>query len=56
MEQVVRSLPQAFRIIKEMRLYGDEESDYRSTARESLSWIPDERSDRSAPGGDGFTR
>ena len=43
MEQVVRSLPQAYRIIKEMHLYGDEESDYRSTARESLSWILEDR-------------
>lgn len=43
MEQVVRSLPQAFRIIKEMGLYGNEESDYRSLARESLSRILEER-------------
>lgn len=43
MEQVVRSLPQAFRIIKEMGLYGDEESDYRSMARESLSKILEDR-------------
>ena len=43
MEQVVRSLPQAYRIIKEMHLYGDEESDYRSTARESLSRILEDR-------------
>ena len=43
MEQVVRSLPQAYRIIKEMHLYGDEESDYRSLARESLSKILEER-------------
>ncbi len=43
MEQVVRSLPQAYRIIKEMRLYGDEESDYRSIARESLSKILEDR-------------
>jgi len=39
MEQVIWSLPQAFRIIKEMRLSGDEESDYRSLARKSLSKI-----------------
>lgn len=43
MEQVVRSLPQAYRIIKEMHLYGDEESDYRSMARESLSKILEDR-------------
>ncbi|MDD5039124.1 MAG: IS256 family transposase, partial [Dehalococcoidales bacterium] len=43
MEQVIRSLPQAYRIIKEMRLYGDEESDYRSSARESLSRILEDR-------------
>jgi putative transposase len=43
MEQVVRSLPQAYRIIKEMGLYGDEESDYRSSARESLSAILEDR-------------
>lgn len=43
MEQVVRSLPQAYQIIKEMRLYGDEESDYRSLARESLSKILEDR-------------
>ena len=43
MEQVVRSLPQAYRIIKEMNLFGDEESDYRSSARESLSRILEDR-------------
>lgn len=43
MEQVVQSLPQAYRIIKEMGLYGDEESDYRSMARESLSKILEDR-------------
>jgi len=43
MEQVVRSLPQAFRIIKEMHLYGDEETDYRSLARDSLSKILEDR-------------
>ena len=43
MEQVVRSLLQAFRIIKEMSLYGDEESDYRSLARDSLSKILEDR-------------
>ena len=43
MEQVVRSLPQAFRIIKEMNLFGDEESDYRSSARESLCRILEDR-------------
>jgi len=43
MEQVVRSLPQAFRIIKEMGLYGDEETDYRSLARDSLSKILEDR-------------
>ncbi len=39
MEQVVRSLPQAYKIIKEMGLFGEEESDYRSSARASLSQI-----------------
>jgi len=39
MEQVIRSLPQAFRIIKEMNLFGDADSDYRSSARESLQAI-----------------
>jgi putative transposase len=39
MEQVIRSLPQAYQIIKEMHLYGDEESDYRGLARESLGKI-----------------
>lgn len=43
MEQVIRSLPQAYQIIKEMHLYGDEESDYRSMARESLSKILEDR-------------
>jgi len=43
MEQVVWSLPQAYQIIKEMHLYGDEESDYRSMARESLSKILEDR-------------
>ena len=43
MEQVVLSLPQAFRIIKEMGLYGGEESDYRSLARDSLSKILEDR-------------
>jgi putative transposase len=43
MEQVVRSLPQAFRIIKEMNLFGDVESDYRSSARESLRAILEDR-------------
>ena len=43
MEQVVRSLPQAFKIIKEMNLFGDGESDYRSTARESLQRIMEDR-------------
>lgn len=43
MEQVVRSLPQAYRIIKEMHLYGEQESDYRSMARESLSKILEDR-------------
>ena len=37
MEQVVWSVPPAFRIIKEMGLYGDEELDYRSLAWDSLS-------------------
>jgi transposase-like protein len=36
MEQVVKSLPQAYKIIKEMNLIPDEESDYRESARESL--------------------
>jgi putative transposase len=43
MEQVVRSLPQAFRIIKEMNLFGDAETDYRSSARESLRAILEDR-------------
>jgi putative transposase len=43
MEQVVRSLPQAYRIIKEMNLFGDAESDYRSSARESLRAILEDR-------------
>ena len=43
MEQVVRSLPQAFRIIKEMDLFGDAESDYRSSGRESLREILEDR-------------
>ncbi len=43
MEQVVRSLPQAYQIIKEMHLYGDEESDYRSVARETLGKILEDR-------------
>jgi transposase-like protein len=43
MEQVVRSLPQAFRIIKEMNLFGDAESDYRGSARESLRKILEDR-------------
>ena len=42
MEQV-RSLPQAYRIIKEMHLFGDTESDYRSSARESLQKILEDR-------------
>jgi putative transposase len=47
MEQVVRSLPQAYRIIKEMHLFGDADSDYRSSGRESLRAILEERmSDR----------
>ena len=43
MGQLLRSLPQAFTIIKKMGLYGDEESDYRSMARESLSKILEDR-------------
>ena len=43
MEQVVRSLPQAFKIIKEMNLFGDAELDYRSSARESLCRILEDR-------------
>jgi len=43
MEQVIRSLPQAFRIIKEMELIPDGESEYRSTARESLRRILEDR-------------
>ena len=43
MEQVIRSLPQAYRIIKEMELIPDGESDYRSTARESLQKILEDR-------------
>lgn len=43
MEQVVRSLPQAYQIIKEMNLFGDAESDYRSSARESLRRILEDR-------------
>ncbi len=30
MEHVIRSLPQAYRIIKEMNLFGDGESDYQT--------------------------
>lgn len=43
MEQVVRSLPQAFRIIKEMNLFEDDELEYRSSARESLREILEDR-------------
>ena len=43
MEQVVRSLPQAYKIIKEMGLIPEEESDYRSSARASLSRILEDR-------------
>jgi putative transposase len=43
MEQVIRSLPQAYRIIKEMNLIPDLESDYRSSARESLQKILEDR-------------
>jgi transposase-like protein len=43
MEQVVRSLAQAYRIIKEMHLFGDEGSDYRSSCRESLREILEDR-------------
>jgi len=43
MEQVVRSLPQAFRIIKEMHLFGDADLDYRSSGRESLREILEDR-------------
>lgn len=43
MEQVIWSLPQAFRIIKEMHLLGDDESDYRSSARESLVRVLEDR-------------
>lgn len=43
MEQVVRSLPQAFRIIKEMHLFGDADVDYRSSGRESLRAILEDR-------------
>lgn len=43
MEQVIRSLPQAYRIIKEMELIPDGESEYRSTARESLRRILEDR-------------
>ena len=43
MEPVIRSLPQAYRIIKEMYLFGDEESDYRGSARDSLSKILEDR-------------
>lgn len=43
MEQVIRSLPQAFRIIKEMELIPDGESEYRSTARETLRGILEDR-------------
>ena len=43
MEQVVRSLPQAFRIIKEMNLLPDDESEYRSLARESLRAILEDK-------------
>jgi putative transposase len=45
MKQVVGSLAQAFEIIKEMNLYGDEESDYRSSCRESLRKILEDRMD-----------
>jgi len=43
MEQVVRSLPQAFRIIKEMNLLPDDASEYRSLARESLRAILEDK-------------
>ena len=41
--ELVKSLPQAYRIIKEMNLFGDGESDYRSSARESLQRILEDR-------------
>ena len=43
MEQVIWSLPQAYRIIKEMNLYSDGETEYRSTARDSLRRILEDR-------------
>ena len=43
MEQVIRRLPQAYRIIKEMNLLPDMESDYRSLGRESLKEILEDR-------------
>jgi putative transposase len=43
MEQVISSLPQAYKIIKEMNLLPDTESDYRSNVRDSLSQILEER-------------
>ncbi len=43
MEQVIRSLPQAYRIIKEMNLFGDAESDYRTSARQSLQRLLEDR-------------
>lgn len=41
--ELVKSLPQAYRIIKEMNLFGDAESDYRHSARESLQKILEDR-------------
>jgi transposase-like protein len=43
MKQVIKSLPQAFRIIKEMNLLPDDESDYRSSARQTLRAILEDK-------------
>jgi putative transposase len=43
MEQVIKRLPQAYRIIKEMNLLSDMESDYRDLARKSLKEILEDR-------------
>ncbi len=43
MEQVIRRLPQAYKIIKEMNLIPDEESDYRDLARASLREVLEDR-------------
>ena len=43
MEQVIKRLPQAYSIIKEMNLLPDMESDYRNLARKSLKEIMEDR-------------